>query len=659
MRTTDKVFFLHSLNTDIAEMHQAAELFAQERTAEAEETFAAYIKKALRDKRFNTLPISLPEGTGGVDLSTFAEEVLEGTVVSIGFKYRFPDGIIDWTHNPTFNKYCEFSYHLQYHNELLALALEYEKTADERFARRFDVMINSWMKQAICPENESGFGARPLWRTIEAGGRMARTWPYCINAFLDSPSVPARTWANIFRSVCDHGHRLTHNNTRSTHNNWIINEMIGLLTMGLSFPFMKNAGFWVEYALDCMKGELALQILPDGMQVELTTGYHGGIIANYQKAETVLRLFNHPVPEEFDRYIRLMYTMYTQLCRPDLHTPGLNDGGEADVRRSCRNALTRYPEDTELQYFASGRAEGKAPDYLSRILPDGGFAVMRSGWDENAIWAFLDAGPEGLAHQHEDKLAFQLSAYGANMLADTGTYAYDTSDMRRYALSSRSHSTGIVDGMGQNRSKQHKYKYEEYIAERSELTYSFSDDLEIAEGIYAQGYGPDLIPVTHRRRVLYFKKGLKSSLPFFVLYDTFESRDGQPHLCEVSFQLREDPITAQAHRVNVQYKNGAALSIVGSAYPRILIGQYAPEFVGWKPIHSPEEHEHMPAPVVSFAKKGLFAEFATLLFPAPTVSLPAAAISVQDAVITLTLNGTDSVLNMCDSLYTPHIRANG
>ncbi len=35
MRTTNKEFFLHSLNTDIAEMQLAAELFAQERTAEA------------------------------------------------------------------------------------------------------------------------------------------------------------------------------------------------------------------------------------------------------------------------------------------------------------------------------------------------------------------------------------------------------------------------------------------------------------------------------------------------------------------------------------------------------------------------------------------------------------------------------------------------
>jgi hypothetical protein len=98
--------------------------------------------------------------------------------------------------------------------------------------------------------------------------------------------------------------------------------------------------------------------------------------------------------------------------------------------------------------------------------------------------------------------------------------------------------------------------------------------------------------------------------------------------------------------------------MVGSVYPRILIGQYTPEFVGWKPIHGPEEHEHMPAPVASFAKEGLLTEFATLLIPSPTASLPAAAVSVHDAVITLTLDGTESVLNMRDSLYTPHTRAN-
>ena len=262
-------------------------------------------------------------------------------------------------------------------------------------------------------------------------------------------------------------------------------------------------------------------------------------------------------------------------------------------------------------------------------MPYGGFTVIRTDWSKDAIWAFLDAGPEGQAHQHEDKLAFQLYAYGTDMLADTGTYAYDTSDMRKYAVGTRSHSTGMVDGENQNRMKTHKYGV---IPERihADFSYAFGDEYEIAEGYFDQGYGDELIDVKHSRKVIFFKKGLGSLPPFFLLLDRFESRDEKEHDREVSFQLPHVPVSAFEHCVKANYRSGAVMKMISDKYPKIQIGQYAPKYIGWKPIHGPKEHEHSPAPVVSYTKRGVDTRFATLLLPFGEESEITASVSLTD-----------------------------
>lgn len=629
MRLSDKDFYEKVLDLSIPELKKAGTLFSEGKQAEAEKTFADFLRTRFPDKRIASFPRGSMEGTGGVSEEVYADEVLEGYVYSIGYKHKFENGIIDWTHNPTFNKYVEFSYHLQYHSELYVLASAYERTGDEKYAARFNYMINSWIEQAECPENEGGGGGRPLWRTLEAGVRMSSKWPTFINNFINSPSVPDRTWVNMFKSIWEHGHRLTQNNTQRSHNNWVITEMVGLSTMGLCYPFMTDSEYWLNTAVRILTEEINSQIYPDGMQIELTTGYHGGIISNYMRMKALLETFGKEAPKDFINGVRLMYSMYIQLCKPNLKTPGLNDGTEADVVRAMQNAYGYFPDDETFKYFATKRAEGVPPSFKSSILPYGGFTVMRTDWSEEAIWAFLDAGPEGQAHQHEDKLAFQLYAYGTDMIADTGFYAYDTSDMRRYAIGTRSHSTGLVDGFNQNRMKTHKYGV---IPERvhADFSYAFGDDFEIAEGYFDQGYGEDLTDVKHTRKVIFFKKGLGSLPPFFLLLDRFESRDEKEHDCEVSFQLPYIPVSAFGHCVNATYKNGATMKMISDKYPKIQIGQYAPNYIGWKPIHGPKEHEHAPAPVVSYTKRGLETRFATLLLPLGNESEITASVNLTE-----------------------------
>ena len=75
---------------------------------------------------------------------------------------------------------------------------------------------------------------------------------------------------------------------------------------------------------------------------------------------------------------------------------------------------------------------------------------MRSDWTEDARWLIFDTGPYGGPHGHEDKLSFELFAYGAPFIVDPGSYTYNRSDpYREYFVGSQGHNTVLVDNKSQ------------------------------------------------------------------------------------------------------------------------------------------------------------------------------------------------------------------
>ena len=627
MRLSDEKFYTEVLDLSIPELKKASELFKNGDSAGAEKVFADYLKSVFPNPKTKPQHYYV-ETLGEPDEKKYADMICEGYVCVLDILHKFENGVIDWYHNPTYNGYVEFTYHLQYHNDIHVLSKIYEQTGDEKYASRFEYMINSWIEQVECPD-KSVPGRPAAWRTLEAGQRMNVTWPYAINVFIKSPSVCDRTWVNIFKSVWEHGYRLLEGMTYNrAHNNWIITEMVGLLNMGLSYPFIKDSGYWKEYAFDILLKEVTHQVMPDGSHVELTTRYHNGILASFRQVVALLDRHEEKTPDEFMDRIYKLFTFYPQIVRPDLRTPDLNDGFETDIRIQMNRAIQHFPENETFRYFATEGKEGKAPP-TSSAMPYAGFAIMRTDWSENAVWGFLDAGPEGASHIHEDKLAFQLYAYGTNMLPDLGWYAYDNSDMRKYVLTTRSHSTGMVDGLPQNRIATHQNVFTDKF-NKADFSYRFTDDTDVAEGYYDQGYGAELLPVKHTRKVIFFKKGLGSLKPFFVLLDGFKSLDDTEHSFEIDFQLTEVPVSAFKNTVTATYPCGTSLTVTSDKYPKISIGQYAPEFMGWRPIHSNEDHEHAPSPLVAYTKRGKEANFATVLYPCPETNAPEIGISLTD-----------------------------
>lgn len=632
MHITEKQFFEEELDHSIPELAEAARVFATGDEAGAEHIFAEYIKKTLKPECF----FSMPHAWTSEKAFGIANNALENKFTSVGVPIDFGKGNkVDWYANPTYNRYKEWEVQFHRHHEWVALGQAYRESGDEKYAECFAKLVYSWITEAYqrpLPGEPSNYH----WRTLECGIRLQKNWNYPIHAFLHSPSVPDKVWTLMFMSIWEQAELLFPKNIGY---NRLMTEKTGLLYVAILYPFMAQSERWKNWAFETLHRLSEELIFPDNFEIELSTGYHGVVIHDFLLVFHLLSAYEVEYPEAFANNVHRMFYLYPQLTTPAMRLPSMNDGGGASVIDKCKEGLEYFPDDELLKYFASGFTEGKRPDYNSLIMPYSGMMVMRTGFGPDDMWAFFESAPFGADHQHEDKLMLMLYAYGEFMLPNIGFFRYGVSKMREYVRSTRAHCTGTVDGLSQNRRARYVRMTGDDNKKKSDLKAKIGEDFEVAEGIYNEGYGPEFVDVTHKRKVIWFKKGHLGSKPLFVVIDNFTSNDEKEHLFESSWQLTSAPISVKANKICAIYESGATLSMISSANPRIFIGQDEP-FMGWQPDFTAEAKVHFPSPLVSYAKCDKSASFVTVLYPAPDSECPITDVKLTD-------NGFDVSFGEC------------
>ena len=145
---------------------------------------------------------------------------------------------------------------------------------------------------------------------------------------------------------------------------------------------------------------------------------------------------------------------------------------------------------------------------------------MRSGWKPEDRYLLFDAGPFGYGHQHEDALSFVIYAYGKYMLVDPGNYPYDSSEWRKYVLSTRAHNTIMVDGCEQHRRDRARQTY--VISKPMPIQWDSDVKYDYASSTYEDGYAHDnSVNVKHQRSVFFVKPD------YWIVVDTLTSRRRQ------------------------------------------------------------------------------------------------------------------------------------
>lgn len=590
----------------------------------AKQAYLAY-RRTTSKAKWLVMPSDMPKAPVAKE-DALGDEVCNHIIRDAYNKARPPVDMgkdFDWRRNPTPKSSPDFSNEWTFCSVARTffwktLAAAYWKTHDEKYAREWVAQLMDFTTKvrsdANIPYNEGS-----LWRTLDASERMNDSWPDAYYHFLNSPSfTPEAQWVYL-RSMVDHGRFLRQGlRDPKRSGNWVTSECYGLYAIGALFPELKEAQAWRDFAMARLASDLEKVVPPDGFEAELTPNYHYFTLSSYAGPMKLARLNRLPVPANFESKLLAMYQAPLFIMDQRFRCVAVNDSGDDNAAAWSRQGLSLFGNDPTLQWAASEGKKG-TPLPVSTMLPYAGFYAMRSGWQPRDMFLFFRAGPTGLSHEHEDMLQVVLHAFGKPLLIEPGSYDYDHSDWRRYAIGTASHNTIIVDGKWQ-----HRGPSPVPVARPMTNAWLATPLVDYVAGTYNAGYQENVLDstleyrpekwignpdrsVAHTRHVFYLR-------PYYALVVDLLTGKGN-HTYDAHFHMDApaaeiDPATQVALSKNT---NDVQIGLFPVDRARlqadVIQGQKDP-LLGWVP------KEHRAIPTIRYRKEGPAPmTFATLLYP--------------------------------------------
>ncbi|MBA7510563.1 Heparin-sulfate lyase [subsurface metagenome] len=425
---------------------------------------------------------------------------------------------------------------------LSVLGQAYWLTGDEKYAREFVGQVSDWID-----DNKSKFGVN--WRcTMDVAMRVCN-WILGYYYFKDSPEITDEFLLKFLKSLYQHGRHIMSNLewSETLTSNHYLSDIVGLLYLGVLFPEFKEVKKWREFGIKGPIKEMEKQVYPDGCDFEASTCYHRLVLElfffstllvvindsgfsgeNYR--EITEKVFGKKYTERFYK----MFEAVLYLLKPDGRMPQFGDND------SSRLHIFAKREVLDMRYLITlGAIFFKEPNFKikelgfceealwifgkkgykiwqdlpencltnisSKAFPDTGWYIMR----KNKDYMIISCGPNGQGgnggHAHNDKLSFELSVGGKDILLDPGTYVYTPIPYWRNKFrSTLFHNTVAVDDIEQNRFND---KSLFFLKNDAKCRINLWKTTERYDFLDAEHYGYKRLknPVIHRRQIFYDK----------------------------------------------------------------------------------------------------------------------------------------------------------
>jgi hypothetical protein len=536
--------------------------------------------------------------------SDTADEVLENIFTFYGERHSL-GADIDWEHNPGTGHWVHDLNRFSYLRPLVGAYFDNE---DRRYGDKAVGLIQDWIGKTDVCDAFVPKKSPHVWMSYLNIQIHVSVWAEALEHLFLPKFVSETDLMVLLKSVHD---QLAYLEIviPEQNSNWVVFGATGMLKTCLFFPELRDSERWFKYAWDRFEEQLGNQVLPDGVQFELTPHYHYGVARSYMVANHLSQKAGKSVPEASRDVLRKMVHYLHQTVTPDrLHLsfndsdPNCGEGVESfvtspDTLAACGVESSRVADSRTFE------------DLPCEAFPCAGVYFLR----EKDLYMAFDGGPYGAHHQHEDKLSFWLAAFGRTLIVDPGRYLYDnTTPFRGYLMRTRAHNTIIVDGEDQC-SKPHRDIH--FSREPLDNFWDESSDRVRVSASYDLGYGSGgEIKVTHRRSVT-FAVG-----KYWILLDELVG-EGE-HDIEARFQFMPGEVEVEDGRVRTMFDDANVMvcPAEGSGLGvRTVIGQEEPRG-GW---YSAGYNLIEPAPQAEFSKRTEVPfEFATLLLPYEGINAP-------------------------------------
>jgi len=418
-----------------------------------------------------------------------AEEVLRHRFRFYDELHALPDDI-DWDYNPGTAHWGHDLNRFSYLNTLLRAAAARD---GERFGRKAVELILDWI--AKCDFAETFKGTPYVFGSYLNQAIHCEAWCHCLRQLLPRNLVSPLELMRVLKSLHD---QLAYLEivTGGHTGNWPTIGCRGMLATLAAFPVLRDTARFARHCIDTLAAQIDDQVLPDGVQDELTPHYHWTVINNLVNASVSARTLGLSLEPRTLEALRRMVHYSRQTIMPDGSAQlAFNDSDPASVPQ-LDGLLER-----------AGLTDPKPTAALGpELFPYAGVALLRQRADRGDLYLAFDGGPFGRSHQHEDKLGCWLFAYGRSFLVDPGRHLYDSSEVScmPHLRSTRAHSTILIDGEGQHS----RGRPDSWIARNPGPMQWHVGDGEIrAAASYDLGYGEDnSIAVEHQREIVFVQE---------------------------------------------------------------------------------------------------------------------------------------------------------
>jgi Heparinase II/III-like protein/Heparinase II/III N-terminus len=317
--------------------------------------------------------------------------------------------------------------------------------------------------------NKVGFG--PNWVCPMDVSIRACNWIVAVSLLARLNLVePAFAW-RLARALQDHGRFIRANLEWSAevNGNHFAADLVGLFFIGLCCPGLPEAGSWVKFSRHRLEQEVMSQNNPDGSNFEASTCYHRLAFEMFFYAALQARNCDAPMSAEYLARLRAMAEVVRGISFEGGDVPqiGDNDSGRFILADAGRQDGTRMDYllpladwvlhgetreyaadvDTSALTFCCGKGlvEMSSAGWHQRgsvLLPDAGWAVLRSAGLECVVACGSNGQGGNGGHGHNDKLSICISIDGDVLLVDPGTYVYTPDpELRNLYRSTGMHST--------------------------------------------------------------------------------------------------------------------------------------------------------------------------------------------------------------------------
>lgn len=363
--------------------------------------------------------------------------------------YNFGDKI-DWTKE---HKDKEWKFSLGRMKWFLNYVGTFQKTKDEKY-------VNAWMRQF---KSWYKLGDPGYPRTIDTGRRMENLVESYIMLVhvLKAKNVTPDFNALFLLSLDEQAEFIYNPEHWRRYSNWGTFENSGFALFSLLFPEFKRDKIWVKESFFRMRAQLHYSYYPDGMHVSTSPAYQQHELSVWFDFIKLAKLNNIKSPwtpqMKLPTYRELIVPKAKALMYMYKPNGKLVQVGDADAidERGFLKEVGEYFNEPELIYVATDGKKGKKPREKSKTFPNGGYAILRSGWGNDnlpfnkELYLLFAFGNNKPWHAHYAIFNVVASAYNYDLLIDPGRFTYNSGAERDAFKSTAYHNTVVVNSRNQ------------------------------------------------------------------------------------------------------------------------------------------------------------------------------------------------------------------